>query len=104
MAIGFDLGGTASMCAFAAYWPETGRFETAGAFGAIPNLEDCGEKDEVGDRYVTMKDRGEIRTYPARVTNVGCFLTDMVRRIEGHEVVGAVADAYRKGEAELSSR
>ena len=30
----------------------------------------------------------------------GLFLTEMARRIQGHEVVGAVADAYCKGEAE----
>ena len=47
-----------------------------------------------------MQRRGEIRTYPGKVTNVGRFLTDIARRIEGHEVIGAVADAYREGEAE----
>ncbi len=100
VAIGFDLGGTASMCAFSVYWPETGRFEVKGAFGAIPNLSDRGRKDDVGDRYVAMKDRSELRVYPGRVTNVAAFLTHMARRLEGHEVIGAVADAYRKGEAE----
>ena len=100
VAIGFDLGGTASMCAFAVYWPETGRFEVKGAFGAIPNLRDRGMKDDVGDRYVAMKDRSELRVYPGRVTNVAAFLTHMARGLEGHEVIGAVADAYRKGEAE----
>ena len=100
VAIGFDLGGTASMCAFSVYWPETGRFEVKGAFGAIPNLRDRGMKDDVGDRYTSMNDRKELRVYPGRVTNVAAFLTHMARRLDGHEVIGAVADAYRKGEAE----
>ena len=69
VAIGFDLGGTASMSALAAYWPETGLFVVRGAFGTIPDLAIRGRNDEVDDRYVVMKDRGEFRVYPGRVTN-----------------------------------
>ncbi len=73
ISIGFDLGGSASRTAFAVYWPETGRFEVFGAFGADPDVERRGREDEVGHRYVNMAARGEIRTYPGKVTPVGCF-------------------------------
>ena len=73
VAVGFDLGGAASMTAFAAYWPETGRLETRGAFPANPGLDARGRTDGVGDRYMRMAGRGEIRTYPGRVTPVGRF-------------------------------
>ena len=98
--IGFDLGGSASMSAFVAYWPETGRLEARGAFPAEPNLSARGASDGVENRYVQMASRGEIRTYPGKVTPVGRFLRDMAQNLEGHEVIGAVADRYRQTEAE----
>ena len=68
MAIGFVLGGSVSMSCFAAYWPKTGRFEVFGPFSADPSFAVRGIKDEVGDRYVDMQRRGEIRTYPGKIT------------------------------------
>ncbi len=100
VAIGFDLGGAASMTAFVAYWPASGRLEVRGAFPADPGLKARGRADAVGDRYVLMAERGEIRTYPGKVTPVGRFLTDMTRNLAGEEVIGAVADRYRQAEAE----
>ena len=100
VAIGFDLGGSSSMTAFVAYWPQTGRLEARGAFPADPGLKDRGKDDGVGDRYVRMAERGEIRTYPGRVTPVGKFLVDMAGLLKDQEVIGAVADRYRKAEAE----
>ena len=100
VAIGFDLGGSASMSCFAVYSPETGRFEVTGAFPADPNLGTRGKQDFVGNRYLLMQQRKELRTYPGKVTPVAMFLTDMARRIEEWEVIGAAADAYRKSEAE----
>ena len=100
VAIGFDLGGSASMTAFVAYWPETGRLEARGAFPAEPGLAARGKADGVGDRYMHMAERGEIRTYPGKVTPVARFLTDCAATIEGEEVIGCVADRYRQAEAE----
>ena len=100
VAIGFDLGGSSSMTALVAYWPETGRLEAYGAFPAEPGLAERGKNDFVGDRYLTMAQRGEIRTYPGKVTPVGAFLRDMARRLEEQEVIAAVADRYRQKEAE----
>ncbi len=98
--VGFDLGGSASMTACVFYWPETGRLESYGAFPADPSLSERGRADMVGDRYLTMRERGEIRTYPGKVTPVGRFLTDMAGLIDGEQVISAVADRYRRSEAE----
>ena len=100
VAIGFDLGGSSSMTAATAYWPQTGRLEARGAFPADPGLKERGMADGVGDRYVHMAERGEVRTYPGKVTPVGRFLIDFALSIRGEEVIGAVADRYRKAEAE----
>ncbi len=100
VALAFDLGGAASMTAFVAYWPETGRLEARGAFPADPGLAARGKADFVGDRYVNMAERGEIRTYPGKVTPVGRFLIDCAAGIEGEEVIGCVADRYRQAEAQ----
>ena len=100
VAVGFDLGGSSSMTAFAAYWPESGRLETYGAFPAVPSLAQRGKMDGVADRYVRMRQRGEIRTYPGKVTPVEHFLRDMSDLLVGEDVIGAVADRYRKAEAE----
>ena len=98
--ISFDIGGSVSMTAFTAYWPETGRFEARGAFPADPGLLARGRSDGVDDEYVRMAERGEIRTYPGKVVPVGRFLADMAHFIEGEEVIGAVADQYKKADAE----
>ena len=52
------------MTAASSYWPSTGRFEVRGAFPAEPNLEARGEADGVGDRYLHMQERGELRVVP----------------------------------------
>ena len=102
VAIAFDLGGSSSMTAFVAYWPTTGRLEARGAFPADPSLADRGKADGVGERYVNMRERGEIRTYPGKVTPVGRFLRDCAASIEGAEVIGCIADRYRQAEAAQS--
>ncbi|WP_425152905.1 terminase large subunit domain-containing protein [Candidatus Palauibacter sp.] len=100
VAIAYDLGGSASMTAFVAYWPATGRLEVRGAFPADPDLTARGKADFVGDRYLRMAERGEIRTYPGKVTPVARFLEDMAATLRGQDVIGAVADRYRQKEAE----
>ena len=99
-AIGFDLGGSASMTAASIYWPETGRLEAWGAFPDEPNLNQRGVFDGVGQRYCVMEDRGELHTYPGKVTPVANFLAELARRVEGETVMAAAADRYRKAEAE----
>ena len=98
--VAFDLGGSASMTAAASYWPETGRFEVRGAFPADPNLKERGKNDGVGDRYLHMQERGELRTYPGKVTPVGRFLEWVQEGLKGEQVELALADRYRQKEAE----
>ena len=97
--VGFDLGGTSSMTAAAAYWPAARRLEVYGAFPADPDLQERGRADGVGDRYVQMHDRGEIEIHAGRVTPVSRFLAGFARRLEGERVAAAGADRYRRGEA-----
>lgn len=96
--IGLDMGGSASMTAAAAVWPDTGRIEVWGAFPATPNLAERGLGDGVGGRYIDMQRRGELATYPGRVTPVQEFLADLKARLAGERIVVAGADRYRRAE------
>ena len=96
--VGFDAGGSASMTAAVACWPETGRVEALGGFPADPDLAERGRIDGVDRLYVDMESRGELRTYPGRVTPVGRFLVDFADYLGDAEVVGFAADRYRMSE------
>ena len=96
--VGIDIGGSASMTALAAFWPASGRFECWGAFPDTPDLAERGLGDGVGNRYLVMRDRGEIRTYPGRDTPARAFLRDCADRLRGSRIGGAGADRYRKAE------
>jgi len=98
--VGFDLGGSGSMTAAAAYWPECGRLDVWGGYGGVPDLEARGEADGVGRRYVAMQEAGELRTWPGRVTPVAEFLAWVGEHLEGMAVVMAGADRYRGAEAQ----
>ena len=97
--LGIDLGGSTSMTAAALYFAETGRLECYGAFGEIPDLSARGETDGVGDRYVRMQERGELRTFPGRVTPVTDFLRWIVELLAGEAPALVLADRYRQEEA-----
>ena len=96
--VGFDLGGSTSMTAAALYWPASGRLETLGAFGDVPDLAVRGEADGVGQRYVRMAERDEIRTFPGRVTPVTAFIGWLVEALGGSAPTLAIADRYRQAE------
>ena len=100
--IGFDLGGSSSMTALAAFWPSSGRLEVWGAFPDNPDLETRGRADGVGGLYGQMERRGELRTYPGRITPVAEFLRDCAERLAGDRILAAGADRYRKAEAETA--
>ena len=97
--IGFDLGGSSSMTAASVYWPETGRLEAWGAFPDVPDLATRGVLDGVGTRYGVMEERGELRTYPGRVTPVAEFMADLAERVDSEMVVAVAADRFRRAEA-----
>ena len=98
--IGLDIGGSTSLTAASAYFPETGRLDMWGGCGDMPNLLTRGESDGVAIRYQRMEERGELRTWPGRVTPVGEFLAWVVEELAGEEVATAAADRYRAAEAQ----
>ena len=95
--IGVDIGEATSGTAWCAIWPETGRMETRLAFGDKPSLADRGKAD--GAPYVAMAKRGELVTYPGRVTPVRSFLADLVVNMAGQTVHAIAADSYKDSES-----
>ena len=95
--VGFDLGGSSSMTALAAVWPN-GRCEAWGAFPGTPGLKERARVD--GARYEIMATRGELKVYAGRVTPVQEFLRDCAARLAGERVLAAGADRYRRSETE----
>lgn len=98
--VGFDIGGSSSLTALAVLWPDTGRLEAWAACGDNPPLLERSRADGMGGLYVDMERRGELRTYPGRVTPVSEFLADCGARLAGCEIVAAGADRYRRAETE----
>ena len=98
VALGLDIGGSTSMTACVAYWPQVGRLEAWGAFPAEPDLQTRGLKDGTGQVYLRMEARDELRTYPGLVTPVGEFLRDVKTRLAGQRILSIGADRYRKAE------
>lgn len=96
--VGLDLGTSSSMTAAALYWPDTGRLETLGAFPAEPSLATRGKDDGVGDRYINMEERKEIRVYPGQVTPVAPFLRLIAEIVAGENVLSLTTDRHRKPE------
>ena len=93
---GFDAGGSASMTAAVALW-ESGRMESWGAFPDNPDLLSRGQGDGVGSLYQQMADRGELRTFPGRVTPAGQFLESVAEDI-GQQPLMMACDGYRRAE------
>ena len=96
--VGFDIGGSSSLTALAAFWPATGRLEAWAACGDNPPLLERSRADGVGDTYCRMQQRGELATYPGRVTPAAEFLVDCAYRLGDTRVLAAGADRYRKAE------
>ena len=94
--IGLDMGEATSASAAIAIWPQTGRCESWMAFGDVPNLIERGQHD--GARYDLMEQRGELRTYPGRVTPVSAFLSDLSDELAGCRVHRLAADGYKDAE------
>ena len=92
--IGLDAGGSSSMTAAVAIWPQSGRVEVRGAFPANPDLLERGRLDGVGRRYELLHDQGELRTYPGRSTPVVAFLRDLADDLQGVQVIALGADRF----------
>ena len=95
--IGVDIGEARSGTAWAAVWPDSGRVETMLAFGETPSLQDRAKYDAAP--YLAMRDRGELVTYPGRVTPVQAFLADLVVTMAGTHVKALAADGYKDAES-----
>ena len=99
--VGVDLGGSSSMTAACAYWPETGAMLVRGAFPGIPDLLTRQRLDVVGTRYQRMKEKGELEVYAGtRSTPVKSFLRDFLDLLKGEDIRAIAADRFRQAEAE----
>ena len=98
--VGLDAGGSASMTAAAIFWPAVGRLEVYGGYGDVPSLRDRGQSDGLGTRYCRMAERGELRTWPGKVTPVSDFIAWIAELLDGAQPTLALADRYRQGECE----
>ena len=96
VAIGLDAGEATSATAAFAIWPDTGRCEAWMAFGDVPSLHDRGQRDNAA--YEVMETRGELRTYPGRVTPVSAFMADVAAELTGSVVRSIAADGYKDAE------
>ena len=95
--VGLDIGGARSFTGAAAYYPETSRLEVWAGVGGIPDLEQRGQGDGVGGRYLDQQARGELRVYEGwRETPVLPFLEDVGDRLQGISVLGVAADRYKQ--------
>jgi phage terminase large subunit-like protein len=93
---GVDLGGSASMSAVCAFWPDTGRLESLAAFPGTPGLSERGLADGVGGQYRTMAERGELITTTGRVVDVEELLREAMSRFGPPDAVAA--DRWRESE------
>ena len=97
--LGIDIGGSISLTAAAALWPETGRAELWTALPEVPALASRSVADGVRGLYERAYERGELQLYPGRVSNVGAFLGEVAASLAGCRVARAGCDRYRKAEA-----
>lgn len=96
--LGVDLGGSRSMSAAAAYWPDTGRLEALATFPASPSLADRGASDAVGDRYVQMESRGELSVMGDATVPPGPWLASLMKHLDGIPPDCIVGDRFRHAE------
>ena len=98
--LALDLGGSRSMTAAAAYWPDTGRLEGWGAFAQVPDLLTRGRADAVGGAYLQMAAEGELSLLGSgEVTDVPSFFQFLAAELAGCRIVSCGLDRYRQSEA-----
>ena len=96
--VGYDAGGSVSMTAACAYWPETGRFEPFAAFPDTPDLKARGEADGAGLIYQRAHDAGRLQLHPGRVVDAAKFLGDLIDALSGADVRAFGCDRNRRAE------
>jgi len=99
--VAWDLGGSASMTAAAAYSVDTGALRVWGAFGDDPPLSHRARRDRMGTLYDRMVREGQLRIMPGRVTPVVEFMRSVLDEVsEKGRIIAMGADRYRKAEAQ----
>ena len=93
--LGVDLGSTQAMSAVSAFWPD-GSLDALAVVPSEPSLEERGLLDGVGDRYVQMRDRGELFVAGRRVPDVPALLDAALER--WGEPVAVACDRYKESE------
>ena len=93
---GVDLGTSASMSAVSAYWPESGRLESVGAFPSVPTLEERGLRDGVGRLYVECARLGELVTAGEHAVDVSALMAEAVERFGPPAAIAS--DRWRESE------
>ena len=96
--LGVDIGGSSSMTASAAWFPESSLLEIFAAFPSRPNLIDRGQGDGVGRIYQEAFERGELQVFDGRLTPAGDFVRAVAGSLAGCEIAGAASDQYRRSE------
>ena len=96
LVFGVDLGSNAAMSAVCAYWLATGRTEVMAAFPSVPELDQRGARDNVGNLYCRMQERGELMTTSGRTVNISEMLATAMLRFGAPDCV--VGDRWRDAE------
>ncbi len=98
LVVGLDLGGSASMSASAFFWPTTGRLEVRGWFPRRPELLDRGQRDGVGDLYVSMEQEGTLRTLGDGTVPVAAWIEAVVDAAEDYPIEAVCFDTFKQSE------
>ena len=94
--LGVDLGGSSSMACASSYWPESGYLQVWGAFPGVPPLLARSRADGMGETYLEMERRAELKVYQGlRVTPVDEFLFDVQAHLDGVDLRLIGGDRYR---------
>ena len=96
IAWGVDLASGGAMSAVAAYSLTTGALAAIAAFPAVPDLEERGRRDGVGEAYVRMRERGELLIHPGHTVKLDAFLRDALERFGPPDLIAA--DYHRRAE------
>ena len=95
--LGIDMGGTTSMTAASAYWPESKRLEGLAVFPSEPDLKARGIADGVADRYMQMAANGELFVCGGQTIDPVGFIELVVERF-GPRFAAICGDFYRKAD------
>ena len=96
--LGVDLGGSMSMCAWVAYWPETQRMESQCALGDDFSPTERGRRDGVGSLYTDMVARGELLLHQGRMVDLVIWASQLHEIMSDQHVIGLGIDRFRRQE------